>query len=260
MNEQKTTTVNAEAAKEEKDTKLRLRINNAPSFDPLIQTLYTDTAALCDELINPVMHTVFTDYFGSKIEIAQNRSIVTSLFFSEPVNAPNDGRAHAIQRLVTAESMKDIDNRLKMINNSVNTDRYINQYQLSQDGKDVLEEIIPAGARKSNGQVNWDSLVIEGCINNGYSYGGQNNQVLLQVVIDINRFIRKVYGATNPEKDETYQYMVTIGNPINPVSTYGGNLIVKHWQMFIMRLTGSAIEKVARAYGMSGTNNLGIIV
>lgn len=238
--------------------KLELRLDNPLPFDSLIQTAYSTTGTFCDELINPLFHQVFSDFYGSKIEISMNRSLVTTLAFSE--NNIEDGRAHGIERTINKNNMNDIDNRIKLINNTLSSDRYHNQYRLTTDCKNLLENIVPSGARQSNGKINWSAISGEGCINNNFNFVAQGqSQILIQVQIDLNKLLRVIYGSSNEDKSDSYQYMVTLGGPINPVAGLGGQMIVKNWQLFIMKLSNKAVQEISKSYGMSGSNNLGFI-
>ena len=71
--------------KTEGKTKLGFTIPNPPQFESLIQTIYTDSARFCNDIINPVFHAICHDFYGSKITVGQNRMILTSVYFSEPI-------------------------------------------------------------------------------------------------------------------------------------------------------------------------------
>lgn len=243
------------AAEAKKDNKLVLELDTPVEFGSLIQTAYFTTCSFCDEYINPLFHNVFSDFYGSKIEIGNNRTLITSLAFYE--NNIDDTRAKGIERTVAGGS-NDVDSRIKLINNTLASDRYHNQYKLTQDCKDLLEAVVPSAARQPNGKINWNAISGEGCISNNFNFvsGGQS-QVIIQVQIDINRLLRVIFGAKNTE--DSFQYMAVLGNPINPVSGFGGQLIVKNWQLFVMKLSNNAVTEITKSYGLSGQNNLGFI-
>ena len=234
--------------------KLRLHVDNSPAFTGLIDTAYTDSTEMC-ELINNTFRGIFGDYYGSKIEIAQNRQIVTALYFCENT-AKESSKIDAIERVADA-TKHDTESRLQFINNIVGNSRHQNIYRLTNDGKDILESVIPFAARNNKGQINWDQLVTEGCFNNTPNYYGQN-QVYTRVIIDLTRFVRMLYG-TKDEKGVDYQFMVNLGNPINPTSSFNGQLMTNKWQLFIMRLNGQIVQDLAKKYGFGSANNLGIV-
>lgn len=244
------------AANDEKKEKLVLELDTPVEFNSLIQTEYSTTCEFCDEYINPLFHNVFSDFYGSKIEIAANRSLITTLAFYE--NNIDDSRAKGIERTISKDSMNDVDNKIKLINNTLASDRYHNQYKLTQDCKDLLENVIPSGARQANGKINWKLITGESCVSNNFNFvsGGQS-QVIIQVQIDINKLLRVIYGAKNA--NDSFQYMALIGNPINPVSGLNGQLIVKNWQLFLLKLSNNAVQEITKSYGISGQNNLGFI-
>jgi len=243
------------AAANEKKDKLVLELDTPVQFESLIQTAYYTTCSFCDEFINPLFHNVFSDFYGSKIEIANNRSLITVLAFYE--NNIDDTRVKGIERTI-ANGSNDVDSRIKLINNTLASDRYHNQYKLTQDCKDLLESIIPGAARQQNGKIRWNDISGENCISNNFNFvSGNQSQVIIQVQIDINKLLRVIFGAKNA--DDSFQYMAVLGNPINPVSGFGGQLIVKNWQLFVMKLSNKAVNEVTKSYGVSGQNNLGFI-
>lgn len=236
--------------------KLVLQVKNAPAFDSLIQTAYTSSIEFCDEFINPVFRLIFADFYGSKIEVGANRMLITTLAFSE--SNIDDGRAHAVTRMFGKDAKNDVDARIQMINKTIGSSRYQNQFKLTQDAKDLLEDIIPTGARQSNGSINWGAISGEGAVTNTFNWINQP-QPIIQVQIDINRLVKCIYAENDKESGDSFQYMVTLGGPINPVSGLNGQMIVKNWQLFILRLSNKTVEDIARTYGVTGQNNMGFI-
>lgn len=238
--------------------KLKLTIPNRPRFDSMIATAYTSSIEFCNDFINPIFRSTFVDYYGSKIEVGINRMLIATLAFCEQNTAAEDGRVHAIERTITKETMQDVDTRIQLVNKSIGARQYQNQYKLTQDGKDILEDIIPYGAKKNDGSINWNAISGEGAITNTFNFV-QQQQPIIQVQIDLNRLAKLIYGGTEEETGGSFQYMVTLGSPINPVAGMGGQMIVKNWQLFILRLSSKTVEDIARSYGVTGQNNMGYI-
>ena len=248
-------------AKKNDDGKLRLSIDNPPKFKSLIQTNYTDSLAFCEEMINPLFRSLFVDFFGSKIEIsANNRNIITSLFFAENPGAMPEGRIQGIEKLVNPDNIKkDIGMQIKMINNSFSVDRYQNQFKLTEDAMSLLEDLVPNAAKQS-GKIQWKMVTTSGAASNAFLYPGMEPKPFLRVFIDINKLVNKIYGSYDKDQRSRCVYQVMVGNPINPMSTYGGNLIAKHWQLFIQKLSTEVAEQIVRASGIGGQNDMGIII
>lgn len=241
----------AEETKQERQ-KLSLRIDEHAEFVGLLDTIFTDTTEICTQ-IGSVFSGVFHDWYGSRIDIGQNREIITSLFFAENGSPNIENKPCAIERIA---SKKDADSMIRTINSYIggNNSR---RYQLTQDGKDILEAVIPLRAKNNKGKVEWQNLTSEEAVQNPMNYTGQN-QVVYRTIIDLNRFIRLLYG-TKDENGTEYQYMVNLGNPINPVTSFDGKLIGNAWQVFIMRLNGKTANDIFKKYGFGATNNQGIV-
>ena len=234
--------------------KATLQIDEHPKFEGLIDMIFTDTTEVCTK-ISQVFSGVFHDWYGSRIDIGQNREIITSVFFAEqPQNVPNvEGKLNAIERI---GSKKDIDSTIKTINSYIGGSN-MKRYQLTQAGKDILEAVIPFRARNNKGKVEWQNLTSEDAVHNPMNYTGQS-QVVYRTVIDLNRFIRLLYG-TKDENGVEYQYSVNLGAPINPVQTFDGRMIGNSWQLFILRLNGKITNDILKRYGFGTSNNLGIV-
>ena len=243
----------AEEAKQERQ-KATLRIDEHAEFVGLVDTIFMDTTEICTR-IGDVFSGVFHDWYGSRIDIGQNREIITSLFFAEqPQNVPNiENKLLAIERIA---SKKDTDSVIRTINSFIGGGNS-KRYQLTQDGKDILESVIPLRAKNNKGKVEWQNLTSEEVIHNPMNYAGQS-QIVYRVIIDLNRFIRLLYG-TKDDNGTEYQYMVNLGNPINPVTTFDGKLIGNSWQVFIARLNGKATNEILKKYGFGASNNQGIV-
>ena len=233
----------------------RMRMDSPIPFRGLITSEYMDSIELCDK-ISSVFKGAFADYFGCKLEIVQNGQPSLSMYFCEPVNkVSGETRRNAIERIVSNKSMSDMDARIKAVNNFANVNYSGKVFKLTKDGKDMLEAFVPFGARTSNGKVNWDAITLESAFQNNMGYN-TSNQVYYRVNLDINRVVAFLFGdELNGEK---FQYQVLVGNPINPVSSFDGRLIVNKWQIFVQRLNRNAVEELAKKQGVL-YNNLGIV-
>lgn len=236
--------------------KTSIEINNHSKFVPLLDSRYIDSTQFCEEISNVLFSSIFKDFYGSRVEIAPNHMIGLSIFFREQTEAPDDTRPNGIERTVTQESMRDMDARIRNYNNSLRQNStYKNQFRLTKEAKDLLDDLIPA-FYKNNGKVDWGRASEE---ENNRSLMNNNQQTCIKVHLDIHKVVKVFYGAKDDQTGEPYQYMVSLGNPINPIYTQGGGFMTSQWQLFIHRLKTKETEKLARMYGMSSQNNLGII-
>lgn len=242
---------------EDKNTKkkLTLKVEDPMSFDGFIDTYYTDSISL-SERIHEFMDSFFADYFGTKIQIdAQTRSPLCILAFKE--NQAESNLFRGIERAVSKAG--DMNDRINMIN-SMQGNGFGNRrkmYRLTQDAKELLEDIVPNMAKDNKGNVNWDKITGEDTFGNNINNYGQN-YLFYRVNVDLNRLVRAMFGAKNKE-GENYQYMVNVGNPLVPTADTKGRIIANNWQLFIMRLNSDAVNRIARNYGYGTMNNQGFV-
>lgn len=258
-------------AEEKKDQKperqhIHLTMENPIQFSSsnLTESLYMDSVEM-SELISDVMHQLFADFFGAKIVInPQYREPICTLYFAEDGN--NNTGYHAIDRIISKNS--DAEDRIKFVNRMSTTGHHQSLFKLTEDGKDLLGDIIPNYARNANNhKINWEKITQEESYIDSSIYGINNSIPLLAVVVDLNKLVRIMYGASQQIIDPdtgavtdtvNYQYKVNVGNPINPANTGNGNTIANRWQLFIVRLNMNIANGIAAKYGLNAGNNLGI--
>lgn len=245
-----------DAKQGEKNKRLRMSVTPM-EFPELIETSYVDTVGCCS-LINNLLRPIFPDYFGSKIEIAQNKQLITSIFFVDKNIDPGEGQFKAIEQFATKDKLNsDVDTRIQLFNRTHANIKRQNMLQLTKEAKDMLFDIVPRQAFDNKGKVNWNNITTEGSAPIG---GMFNNQIYLQVTIDLSRVLKIVYGS-KAEDGGNLSYQIIIGNPINPMRAMSGAVMANKWQMFIMRINDKDVDALANEYGYiaMGGNNLGIV-
>ena len=225
-------------------------------FPDLISTMYSDTQLLSMG-INGLMNRIFSDYYGAKIEIVQNRQIMTSVFFSEDSSKqPEPGQYKAIEPIISKEKMNTADSRIAAINHVANFgSRHL--YKITDQADQLLRDIIPDNViNRDNGKVDWAKIMIEGSFNQQGIWAARS---YVQIGIDIKKILKVMYGGKTSDGGE-WDYMVNVGNPINPVTTPLGETRANKWQLFVMRANRKDVEDMARALGLTwGTNDLNIV-
>ncbi len=225
-------------------------------FPDLISTMYSDTQLLSMG-INGVMNKIFSDYYGAKIEIVQNRQLMTSVFFSEDNSKqPEPGQYKAIEPIISKDKMNTADSRIAAINHVANFgSRHL--YKITDQGDQLLRDIIPDNViNRDSGKIDWAKIMIEGSFN---QQGIWSARSYVQVSIDIKKILKVMYGGKTSDGGE-WDYMVNVGNPINPVTTPLGETRANKWQLFVMRANRKDVEDMARALGLTwGTNDLNIV-
>lgn len=226
-------------------------------FPDLIATMYSDTEKLC-YLINSLFRPVFSDYYGSKVEIVQNRQLYTTIYFHDNgLNNTTSGQYRGIERIIDKNNLNNAEDRINAINKfmttTVNNRKF---YKLTNEAKQLLKDVIPSQfINKANGHVNWDNLMRECTSQNQF---GQS-QICIQIVVDLVRIIKLLYGARS-DNGGVWNYMINVGSPINPINTPNGGILSNKWQIFIMRTNSKDVTEVAAQYGFTyGGNDMGII-
>ena len=229
---------------------------NFKEFPDLISTMYSDTQLL-SMVINGVMNKVFVDYYGAKIEIVQNRQLMTSIFFSEDSSkqaAP--GQYKAIEPIISKDKMNSADSRIAAINHVASFgSRHL--YKMTDEADQLLRDVIPNNViNRNTGKIDWSKIMIEGSFN---QQGIWSARSYVQISIDLKKMLKVVYGGKTSDGGQ-WDYMVNVGNPINPVTTPLGETRANKWQLFVMRANRKDVEDMARALGLTwGTNDLNIV-
>lgn len=238
----------------EKEEKDRLRIHCDKKFPDLIATAYSDTIKFPKE-INAMFRTVFADWHGSRMEVVQNRQLFTTIHFHEiPEGSVPKDQYRGIERIIDKNSLRNSDSRIDALNHMASFG-HRNLYRLTNEAKQMLKDVVPVQfINHKNGSVDWNKVVSEGSVQAENGYG---TVAILQIVVDINRVLKLMYGDKSDD-DGDFQYMVNVGNPINPVPSPAG-LITNQWQLFIMRCNTKDVRYLASEYGFRFGNNNGII-
>lgn len=230
------------ATQQNQNDKAVWELNPIP-FESTVQTDFTDSHMFCKNIIYPIFSKVWPDFYGSKIEVNQNRFIALAFYFAEPDYVdPNSDKIKALEKTFDKQQM-DINAKFRKINNEQNN-RVQDRYKLSKTAMDILEELVPTQQNK----INWKAVVSEGSFNTPGNQ--QNAKSYVRVMVDINRVVRKIFGPRDPKTGEEYQYLTLLGNPISPMQAQGGNVIIKNWQLVLIRGSVSAVKALAERYGM----------
>lgn len=242
-------------AKNENDEKTpKIKIEPI-DFPKLLETAYTNTENL-STLINSIMKTVFADYYGTKIEVCGNNTIVVTGYFMEIGDTPvPEGKYKGVEQIASKnkEKSNDIGERIKAFNRNASNIRQ-NYLKLTDDAKKLLPIVVSPA--KSNNKIKWDSVCKECSIQTNDMYS--RNTVAMAVTFDLIKIIKLIFGGTRNDDTAPYNYMITLGKPLNPVVTATGQLISKNWALFIYRTNLKDISELAESLGYFIRNNNGI--
>lgn len=232
-------------------------------FPGLITTMYCDTVQIA-KLINNYLKPLFPDCYGVKVEPefhpnSVNKSLsVVVVFTDKGQDMVGNGQYKALEPIVTQEKIKNsLNTRLKYYNNLRTSNRYQNVYQFTKAAKDILGDLVPNSAIGKNGKINWKDIMSEFTLR---QYNAQN-VIGVSIVLDFNKILKKIYGHKT-EDQSTWNYLVLVGNPLNPQRAMDGSIIATKWQVFILRLKDKDVFDLASRYGYDATmgmNRMGII-
>ena len=234
--------------------KMDLIVKQHIKFPALFEVMYTDNEEL-PTYINGLFRPLFYDYYGSKIEIIQNKHLHLTLFFVE--SQPDNTKLQAIERIVNKKAESGIaDARIQTLNH-MSTYGKTRLFKLTKQAEQILSKLVPPNfVNNFKGTVEWSKITTETSIM--LMNGTAQSVPAVQIVLDVNKVLQQIYGGIADNKEE-FQYMVVVKNPINPVATPAGALSSK-WQLFITRVNTMEAQSIASQFGfVIGSNNMGII-
>jgi hypothetical protein len=239
----------------------KLELGNL-EFPKLLETAIADTDTFA-QLINNVFSPALPQFYGSKIEVVQNRRVMTTIYFTDDGQHTDvemgydeeNGPFKAITPILTSDNNKSAISRMKAYNFIHNNGTRPKQFKLTEEGKSILSEFVPSQAiNQKNGKINWDSITAEQAIPDGFG----RSITAFAVTIDFTKLVRRIYAD---DKHTKYSYLIQIGNPVvNNLMTAGGYNINQNWIMFIYRVDADDVQALIRKFGFGTANNLGIVV
>lgn len=237
----------------EKELPHKIEVDKEFPFPSLFEVMYTDTEEF-PAIINGLLRPLFADYYGSKVEIVNNKQLYTTIFFTEKPNNNDVDKYTAIERVIKSNENNTAEARIQTLNHMSNYGK-TKLFKLTDVAQEMLKDIIPQPFINNKGVVDWNKVVYESSAL--LMNGNPQATPYVQVVVDVSKILGCIYGkATN---GENWQYMIQVNNPIAPISTPHGTVSNK-WQLFITRVSTSYAQAIASQFGfVIGNNNMGII-
>lgn len=225
-------------------------------FPQLLSAGYVTTKDLSN-LINSFYHAVFSDYYGSKLEVAANGQISIRLFFKpSDVSGIKDFNS-SISALESINKPSDTDaySRIERANRFNNPNGNYRNYKFTDDAKEMLSEFVISSGINRNGGVNWNAVSEETTGSDNYN----RPQIYVSLTCDIYKIIRKLYGDKTSNNGH-WDYNIEVKAPIAPKMDPNGNVIATNYSLLLWRIDSSDVTALAArfGYGDFGTNSLGI--
>lgn len=236
--------------------KYRINADGAPmkDFAPVSETEYIRSNDLCG-LVSEVLHAAFADYYGCVLETVGGQEPVISLFFDH-ADHKNDDRPCACE--MAAGQGIDSNNVIGRSRQRDSLMRDGDRYVLTEDGKDVISELLIRRLVPNNGSINWKNIVGEyydQTTQNMY-FGRQAPQYTKVSGIDIKKICAMIYGS-NDEKD-SYDYAFQILGAINFNNAYQmpGNPQIANYTIAITRAHAKEINDIYSKLGIASGSNI----
>lgn len=236
--------------------KYRINASGEPmkDFSPVSETEYIRSNDLCG-LLSEVLHAAFADYYGCILETVGGQEPVISLFFDH-ADHKNDERPCACE-MAAGQGIGD-NNVIARSRQRDSLMREGDRYVLTEDGKDVISELLIRRLIPNNGNINWKNIVGEyydQTTQNMY-FGRQAPQYTKVSGIDIKKICAMIYGSKD-EKD-TYDYAFQILGAINFNNAYQmpGNPQIANYTIAITRAHAKEINDIYSKLGIASGSNI----
>lgn len=250
-------TTNASTVDETKREKYRINKDGAAmtDFEPIAETQYIRSQELCS-MVASIFHQAFADFHGCKFEVQQNGEPTISLFFDHADHSSDSKPCACTLTNVKKGNNNDIIQRAR-VRDTLMKDG--DRYYLTEDGKDVITDLLIRRFIKNNGQVEWRTVVGE------YSDQTAQNQWMGRPAIQYTKvsFIdpklicKLIYGSK--DNDDTFDYGVQIlcplDNRINQFQMMGAPTSM-NYMLKIERAHSKALNEVYSKIGIAQGSNI----
>jgi hypothetical protein len=245
--------MNEEERREFEKNRLKFDVQTQ-EFPDLISAMYIESQELA-HAVTVLMRTVFNDFYGTQIEISNNRELIASVYFTDIQKG--EGFCKAIEPVLGKDDLNTSEGQFQAINQYSSFGRR-NSYKFTKDASQILLDIVPNSAiNRDSLKIDWNKIMAEGTMFS--SNGFNSNQLYVRILIDLNKVLKAMFGSG--KEGEDMRYMVSVGNPINPTISPTGEMVAKNWQLFVMRCEAKSVGKMAQSLGLIYGNGaeLGIV-
>lgn len=223
-------------------------------FKPVSEIQYIRSNDLCT-LVSEVFRAAFADYHGCTFETVQGAEPVINLFFNHG-NHKDDSKPCACE--MAAGQGAEGNNVVARSRQRDSLMRDGDRYVLTEDGKDVISELLIRRLVPNNGNINWKNIVGEyydQTAQNMY-FGRQVPQYTKVSGIDVKKICAMIFGSKD-DKD-TYDYGFQIMGPANitnPFQMPGGPQTM-NYMLSITRAHTKEINEVYTKMGIASGSNI----
>lgn len=238
---------------EEPREKKVLEMEQNVDFSSLTESILCKSTDFC-QLVSDVLIDVFADFEGCRMDMDPTTNSPTLTLVFNHLEKPNCTLPYVCTKDIDAKTSNDVIRRFRNLQHrTFNGDTY----NLTQDGKDMLEQFImniPKTRNVKDGSIKWNEL-----LQNTVDPAAQmrNQQYTLLSFIDINLMAKFLYGAkTNCGGNWIYTNRIVRSVPIMS-SVPGQRVFNRDFVMEIKRIRENEVMEQARRLGF-GVNMNGL--
>lgn len=241
-------------------TREKYRINKSgepmTEFAAVSEVQYVRSNKLC-ALVSEVFHAAFADYHGCVLEMVNGQEPVISLFFDH-ADHKDDPKGRPCACEMAAGQGVEGNNVLARSRQRDSLMRDGDRYFLTEDGKDVISELLIRRLVPNNGNINWKNVVGEyydQTTQNMY-FGRQAPQYTKVSGIDIKKICALIYGTK--DANNVYDYGFQILGNINLGNVYQmpGNPQMANYVIAITRAHANEINEIYSELGIASGSNI----
>ena len=237
----------------------KYRINSDGSamtdFEPISEVEYIRSQELCS-MIASVFHQAFADFHGCKFEVQQNGEPTISLFFAHADHSNDSKPCACTLTNIRTGSNNDVIQRARRRDTLMKDG---DRYYLTEDGKDVITDLLIRKFIKNNGNVDWRTVVGEYSDQNNQNmwYGKPAIQYTKVSFIDPRLICKLIYGAKDNDDNFDYgvQILCPLDNRINQFQMMGAPTSM-NYMLKIERAHSKALNEVYNKIGIAQGSNI----
>ena len=239
-------------------TKYRINAEGTPmmDFSPVSETMYVRSNDLC-ALVSEVFHAAFADFYGCVLETVGGQEPVISLFFDH-ADHKDDPKGRPCACEMAAGQGVEGNNVLARSRQRDSLMRDGDRYFLTEDGKDVISELLIRRLVPNNGNINWKNIVGEyydQTTQNMY-FGRQAPQYTKVSGIDIKKICALIFGTKDDKDSYDYAFQILGALNFNNAYTMPGNPQVANYTISITRAHAKEINEIYSKLGIASGSNI----
>jgi hypothetical protein len=234
------------ATEETKREKFTVDVKEGVSLSPIESGVDISSEKLCDHIFD-FFSGIFADFEDCQFNVIGQQKPTITIYF-------NHGNYSESDRLgVKKGGDKELGNSI--LDRSRRRDRIIasgDRYFLTEDAKDILEELIP---HAFNQKIDWKNYVSE--INFSAYQGGVRQPNLTAVSgLSVEKLCEKIKLIGPNDPDDRYEYAFTIKAELtNGNMMIMGNNFTRNYLLTIMKASEKELDKVYAELGyISGSS------